>query len=146
MGMHYFGLTYGISYLSFAMFSVGVLWNLDFLQNVQMQEKIYLDNLEASVIILRKLSDEWKVHSLKHTNLDVPREILKLFRQKVIFSDLVMATCLNKYKITKVNIVDLFLDYQSSIILQIWSSLFRWYVEIFTLESVRKLCSFSSFI
>ncbi|KAF8407618.1 hypothetical protein HHK36_006751 [Tetracentron sinense] len=45
-------------------------------------DKIYLDNLEASVAVLRKLCDEWKEHSLKHSSLDPLRETLKSFRQK----------------------------------------------------------------
>lgn len=43
-----------------------------------------MDNLDASVVILKKLSDELKVHSIKHSTLDPVRETLKLFRQKVI--------------------------------------------------------------
>ncbi|GAV76709.1 DUF2359 domain-containing protein [Cephalotus follicularis] len=42
----------------------------------------YMDNLEASVVVLRKLSDEWKEHSVKHPSLDPLRETLKSFRQK----------------------------------------------------------------
>ncbi|PIA26587.1 hypothetical protein AQUCO_09100039v1 [Aquilegia coerulea] len=45
-------------------------------------EKIYLDNLEASVAVLKKLSDEWKEHSAKHASLDPLRETIKSFRQK----------------------------------------------------------------
>ncbi|XP_057970475.1 uncharacterized protein LOC131159515 [Malania oleifera] len=44
-------------------------------------DNIYLDNLEASVVILRKLSDGWKGYS-RHHALDVVRETLKSFRQK----------------------------------------------------------------
>lgn len=44
---------------------------------------LYLDNLEASIVVLRKLSDEWKEHSGKHVTLDPLRETLKSFRQKV---------------------------------------------------------------
>ncbi|KAF8378608.1 hypothetical protein HHK36_029956 [Tetracentron sinense] len=44
-------------------------------------DKIYLDNLEASVAVLRKLSDEWKEHSVKHSSLEPMRETLKGFRQ-----------------------------------------------------------------
>ncbi|KAJ6684292.1 TRANSMEMBRANE PROTEIN 214 [Salix viminalis] len=45
-------------------------------------DMFYLDNLEASVKVLRKLSDEWKDHSVKHSSLDLVRETLKSFRQK----------------------------------------------------------------
>jgi hypothetical protein len=45
----------------------------------------YLDNLEASVTVLRRLSNEWKDHSVKHSSLDPVRETLKSFRQKVTF-------------------------------------------------------------
>ncbi|KAK6255820.1 hypothetical protein SCA6_017125 [Theobroma cacao] len=43
---------------------------------------LYLDNLEASVAVLRKLANEWKEHSVKHSTLDPLRETLKSFRQK----------------------------------------------------------------
>ncbi|KAF3445206.1 hypothetical protein FNV43_RR14900 [Rhamnella rubrinervis] len=43
---------------------------------------LYLDNLEASIVVLRKLSDEWKEHSVKHITLDPLRETLKSFRHK----------------------------------------------------------------
>ena len=42
-----------------------------------------MDNLEASIVVLRKLSDEWKEQSLKHPSLTPLRETLKSFRQKV---------------------------------------------------------------
>ncbi|KAJ7960095.1 Transmembrane protein [Quillaja saponaria] len=45
-------------------------------------DMLYLDNLDASVIVLKKLSDEWKEHSVKHPTLDPLRETLKSFRQK----------------------------------------------------------------
>ncbi|KAF8389989.1 hypothetical protein HHK36_024509 [Tetracentron sinense] len=45
-------------------------------------DKIYLDNIEASAAVLRKLSDEWKEHSVKHSSLDPLKETLKSFRQK----------------------------------------------------------------
>ncbi|KAF5208096.1 transmembrane protein (Protein of unknown function DUF2359, transmembrane) [Thalictrum thalictroides] len=45
-------------------------------------EKIYLDNVEASVAVLKKLSEEWKEHSVKHASLDPLRETIKNFRQK----------------------------------------------------------------
>ncbi|KAL4339133.1 hypothetical protein GQ457_08G015060 [Hibiscus cannabinus] len=43
---------------------------------------LYLDNLEASVAILRKLANEWKEHSVKHSTVDPLRETLKSFRLK----------------------------------------------------------------
>lgn len=43
---------------------------------------IYLDNLEASVVILRKLAGEWNEHSVKHATLDPLRMALKDFRHK----------------------------------------------------------------
>lgn len=45
-------------------------------------DKLYLDNLDASVLILKKLSDDWRIHSSKQPNLDPLRETLKLFKQK----------------------------------------------------------------
>ncbi|KAH8483237.1 hypothetical protein H0E87_027857 [Populus deltoides] len=45
-------------------------------------DMFYLDNLKASVMVLRQLSDEWKDHSVKHSCLDQVRETLKSFRQK----------------------------------------------------------------
>nr|DAD28429.1 TPA_asm: hypothetical protein HUJ06_029897 [Nelumbo nucifera] len=48
-------------------------------------DKIYLDNKEVSVVILQKLSDEWKEHSMKHSSLDPLKETLKSFRLKVTF-------------------------------------------------------------
>ncbi|XP_030521902.1 uncharacterized protein LOC115734994 [Rhodamnia argentea] len=45
-------------------------------------EKLYLDNLDTSVLVLKKLSDDWRVHSSKQPSLDPLRETLKLFRQK----------------------------------------------------------------
>ncbi|XP_062004417.1 uncharacterized protein LOC133721742 [Rosa rugosa] len=45
-------------------------------------DMLYLDNLDASVIVLKKLSDEWKEHSVKHASLDPLRETLKSFREK----------------------------------------------------------------
>lgn len=44
---------------------------------------LYLDNLEASVVILRKLSGEWKECSKKHSNLNNLTETLQSFKQKV---------------------------------------------------------------
>ncbi|GMI85569.1 hypothetical protein like AT1G23170 [Hibiscus trionum] len=43
---------------------------------------LYLDNLEASVAVLRKLVNEWKEHSVKHSTVDPLRETLKSFRLK----------------------------------------------------------------
>ncbi|KAL3568379.1 hypothetical protein D5086_031030 [Populus alba] len=45
-------------------------------------DMFYLDNLKASVMVLRQLSDEWKDHSVKHSCLDQVSETLKSFRQK----------------------------------------------------------------
>ncbi|MBA0842792.1 hypothetical protein Goarm_002596, partial [Gossypium armourianum] len=45
-------------------------------------EKAYLDNLEASVAVLRRLSEDWKQHSAKLTTLDPLRETVKNFRNK----------------------------------------------------------------
>lgn len=46
-------------------------------------DTIYLDNLEASVVVLRKLSVEWKTHFVKHAHtLDPLRKTLESFRQK----------------------------------------------------------------
>lgn len=48
---------------------------------------LYLDHLEASVIVLRKLSDEGKECSVKHATLNSLslRETLEFFRQKVTY-------------------------------------------------------------
>lgn len=43
-----------------------------------------MDNLEASVIVLKQLSDEWKVHTVKHSSLDTLDAALKSFRDKVV--------------------------------------------------------------
>ncbi|XP_059623136.1 uncharacterized protein LOC132266301 [Cornus florida] len=45
-------------------------------------DNLYLDNLKASVVVLRKLSDEWKEQSAKHSTLEPLRATLKNFRQK----------------------------------------------------------------
>ncbi|KAK4765842.1 hypothetical protein SAY87_007484 [Trapa incisa] len=45
-------------------------------------EKLYLEHLDASVAVLKRLSDELKIHSAKHSTLDPVRETLKIFRQK----------------------------------------------------------------
>ncbi|XP_012467263.1 uncharacterized protein LOC105785687 [Gossypium raimondii] len=60
-----------------------VIWCLN--QNAECYkqwDKVYLDNLEASVSVLRRLSDEWKEHSTKLTTLDPLRETIKNFRNK----------------------------------------------------------------
>ncbi|TKY56721.1 Transmembrane protein 214-A [Spatholobus suberectus] len=43
---------------------------------------LYMDNLEASILVLRKLSGEWKEYFVKHPTLDSLRETLKSFSQK----------------------------------------------------------------
>nr|GMD16713.1 Transmembrane protein [Ipomoea batatas] len=45
-------------------------------------DKIYLDNIEASVAALRKLTEEWRVLSANQSSLVVARETLKGFRNK----------------------------------------------------------------
>lgn len=45
-------------------------------------DKVYEDNLEASVVILKKLSDQWKELSKNLFPLDPMRETLKNFRRK----------------------------------------------------------------
>ncbi|KAA0041010.1 DUF2359 domain-containing protein [Cucumis melo var. makuwa] len=45
-------------------------------------DKIYQDNLEASVSVLKKLSDDWKKYSLQLAPFDALRETLKSFRIK----------------------------------------------------------------
>ncbi|XP_042512801.1 uncharacterized protein LOC122087670 [Macadamia integrifolia] len=45
-------------------------------------DKLYLDNIEASVLVLRRLTNEWKLHSVKHSSLDPLKVTLKSFRQK----------------------------------------------------------------
>ncbi|KAI3784439.1 hypothetical protein L1987_43538 [Smallanthus sonchifolius] len=45
-------------------------------------DDIYLDHLEASLVVLRKLSDEWKIHSVKISSLDPLKSALKSFRDK----------------------------------------------------------------
>ena len=42
-----------------------------------------MDNLEASIVVLRILSGEWKEYFVKHPTLDPLRENLKSFSQKV---------------------------------------------------------------
>ncbi|KAG9146163.1 hypothetical protein Leryth_007877, partial [Lithospermum erythrorhizon] len=45
-------------------------------------DKLYMDNLEASVKILKKLSDGWKELSTKQSSAEAFTETLKSFRQK----------------------------------------------------------------
>lgn len=51
---------------------------------------LYLDSVEASVAVLRKLANNWKEHSVKHSTLDPLRETLKSFRQKVMHSNKIL--------------------------------------------------------
>ncbi|XWS34475.1 hypothetical protein CRYUN_Cryun21dG0041700 [Craigia yunnanensis] len=60
-----------------------VIWCLN--QNAdcyRQWEKVYLDNLESSVAVLKRLSEEWKEHSVKFITLDPLREAIKNFRNK----------------------------------------------------------------
>lgn len=50
------------------------------------QDKIYQNNLEASVSVLKKLTEQWKDLSGKLTPVDPLRETLKSFRHKVPLS------------------------------------------------------------
>lgn len=43
-----------------------------------------MDNVEASVSILRKITEEWKEFSGKQYSLDALKEALKSFRNKVL--------------------------------------------------------------
>jgi hypothetical protein len=45
-------------------------------------DNIYMDNVEASVAILRKITEEWKEFSVKQSSLDALKETLKSFRNK----------------------------------------------------------------
>ncbi|OMO60655.1 hypothetical protein CCACVL1_23982 [Corchorus capsularis] len=45
-------------------------------------EKSYPENLEGSVAVLKRLSEEWKQHSVKFTTLDPLREAIRSFRNK----------------------------------------------------------------
>ncbi|KAJ8548414.1 hypothetical protein K7X08_032517 [Anisodus acutangulus] len=45
-------------------------------------DKIYLDNIEASVAVLRKLTEGWKELSRRQSSLEALKETLKSFRQK----------------------------------------------------------------
>lgn len=42
-----------------------------------------MDNVQASVVVLRKLSEEWRMQSIKLSSLDRLKETLKSFRDKV---------------------------------------------------------------
>ncbi|XVE85431.1 hypothetical protein DITRI_Ditri17bG0090700 [Diplodiscus trichospermus] len=58
-----------------------VIWCLN--QNAdcyRQWEKVYLDNLEASVAVLKRLSEEWKEHTVKFVTLDPLRETIRTFR------------------------------------------------------------------
>jgi len=48
------------------------------------QEKVYHDNIEASVSVLKKLSDDWKEQSTKLSPHEALRNTLKNFKQKVV--------------------------------------------------------------
>lgn len=54
-----------------------------------LQDKVYLDNLEASVCILKKLSEERIEQHLNQSSLEVVKQTLKGFQQKVAFSILI---------------------------------------------------------
>ncbi|GJT08824.1 transmembrane protein 214-like protein [Tanacetum coccineum] len=45
-------------------------------------EKLYLDDLEASVVVLRKLAEQWKVLSLNQSSLKALTETLRSFKKK----------------------------------------------------------------
>lgn len=66
------------------LFSLSSLFLLThkFVLNAWKQDLLYMDNLEASIVVLRKLSDEWK-HIVKHDTLHPFTETLKSFSQKV---------------------------------------------------------------
>lgn len=48
------------------------------------QEKVYQDNIEASVSVLEKLSDDWKELSTKLSPHDPLRDTIKNLKQKVV--------------------------------------------------------------
>ncbi|KVH92095.1 hypothetical protein Ccrd_005872 [Cynara cardunculus var. scolymus] len=50
-------------------------------------DDIYLDNLEASIVVLRKLSDEWMIHSVKHSSLEPLKAALKSFCDKAALTN-----------------------------------------------------------
>ncbi|KAL1308200.1 hypothetical protein HN51_050133 [Arachis hypogaea] len=45
-------------------------------------DSLYMDNLEVSIVVLRKLSDDWKEHIITHSSSDLLSEALKSFIQK----------------------------------------------------------------
>ncbi|XP_071712967.1 uncharacterized protein [Rutidosis leptorrhynchoides] len=45
-------------------------------------DNFYVDNLQASVVVLRKLSDDWRMQSNKFSSLDHLKEAVKSFRDK----------------------------------------------------------------
>ena len=47
------------------------------------QTKAYEENLEASISVLKKLSDDWKEQSVKLSPHEALRETLSNFKQKV---------------------------------------------------------------
>lgn len=49
-----------------------------------MQEKVYEDNLEASVVILKKIAEKWKDLSVKQSSLDTLTETLRSFKNMVL--------------------------------------------------------------
>lgn len=56
------------------------------------QDEVYQDNLEASVAVLKKLSEQWKDLYVKLSPVDPLRETLKNFRQKVPLSIIIILT------------------------------------------------------
>ncbi|XP_027078430.1 uncharacterized protein [Coffea arabica] len=49
-------------------------------------DNIYMENLDASVVILKKLCDEWKIHAEKHSVVDPLKTTLRSLIVKVSFS------------------------------------------------------------
>ncbi|KAI8030957.1 Transmembrane protein 214-A [Camellia lanceoleosa] len=45
-------------------------------------DNLYLDNLEASIVVLKRLVDEWKEHSVKHPTVQPFKVTLASFRKK----------------------------------------------------------------
>ncbi|KAL7230526.1 hypothetical protein ACSBR2_008906 [Camellia fascicularis] len=45
-------------------------------------DNLYLDNLEASIVVLKRLVDEWKEHSVKHPTVQPLKVTLASFRKK----------------------------------------------------------------
>lgn len=59
------------------------LWCLK--QNVDIYkhwDKVYLDNLQASVAILKKLSEEWREQHINPSSLELVKQTIKSFQQK----------------------------------------------------------------